>query len=362
MADIVKFYRGSESVYVNKWKAEGNSGLQGVLFFDPIAKHIWYNGVQFGVNTAEDGDLKDYATQAWVDDKYSKAFIGCSLSTDVDSVDLSFKGADGNYDTTINIPLVGDNAGLMSPTDAKTLSDTKTATATNADNIATLNERLNTAETKLAGIEEGAEVNVINEVRIDKTPLTIETEGINTKFVNIQLSDKIKELVGIQVGTAYVFMGSVETYEDLANVSDPAKGHVYNVKQKWIEYNEVENTETGEVTKIETGKVYPEGTNFAYNGENWDALGGMIDFTPIEESITSLETSVTSLNNRLTDVETAIGGGSTEGESLNGRVTALEDKVTILNRDVNTAGSVANTSNTIATEIVTTALTWEELE
>lgn len=290
MANVVKFYRGSETVYETKWKEEGHSGLEGALFFDSESKHIWYNGVKFGVNT--NTDLGDYATQDWVDNKYGKAYVSLLTTNGSTSFTIGFVGVDGEASTTaISIPVVSDSlAGLMSPTDLTKLNETKTATATNAAAIESLGGRVDDVEEKLATIEEGAEVNDITEVRVDNTPLEIKTEG-EIRSVNIALTETIKNVVGIQLGTVYVFMGSVTSVTDLDTIDNKVTGHVYNITDPF-ELN---------------GKKYPAGTNVAYTNEgSWDALGGTIDLEPLESRLDAVEATDTSHGNRLDALEAAL--------------------------------------------------------
>lgn len=68
---------------------------------------------------------------------------------------------------------------------------------------------------------------------------------------DISLSD-------IGLGTVYKFKGSVASYSALP--ASPSNGDVYNVESAYGDY--------------------PAGTNWAWNGTTWDALGGSIDLTP----------------------------------------------------------------------------------
>ena len=69
---------------------------------------------------------------------------------------------------------------------------------------------------------------------------------------NISLND-------IGLSSVYVYKGSVADYASLP-ASGQSVGDTYNVEAAY--------------------STYPAGTNFAWNGTTWDALGGSIDLSP----------------------------------------------------------------------------------
>ena len=46
----VKFYKGSSSVYENKWKAEDHSGLTGAIWFTTDTNEIILNGIHYAID------------------------------------------------------------------------------------------------------------------------------------------------------------------------------------------------------------------------------------------------------------------------------------------------------------------------
>lgn len=115
-------------------------------------------------------------------------------------------------------------------------------------------EDYTTAEkTKLGGIAEGAQVNVIETVKVDGSPLAVES-----KAVNIDLSVYAKKA---DLSSAYVYKGSVDDTTGLPSGANT--GDVYNINNQFT-FN---------------GKVYPAGTNVAWNGTAWDPLGGTVDLS-----------------------------------------------------------------------------------
>ena len=81
----------------------------------------------------------------------------------------------------------------------------------------------------------------------------------------------------ISQGLLYSYKGTVETYDDLLAIENPIPGDVYNVR-----------------TEINLpGMSYSAGTNFAWVREDdgysrWDALGGTIDSSLLEEKFDEL--------------------------------------------------------------------------
>lgn len=105
---------------------------------------------------------------------------------------------------------------------------------------------------KLAGIESGAEVNKIEQVKVNNVALQI-----NDKIINIDLSGYAKKT---DITAIYRYKGSC-TYAELIAKTDAAVGDVWNVTDKG-------------------------GTNYACitaktaNASAWDPLGMVIDLTP----------------------------------------------------------------------------------
>lgn len=99
---------------------------------------------------------------------------------------------------------------------------------------------------KLQGIADGAQVNVLEGVNVNGEALPI-----NGKKVNIDLSDYAKKS---DITAVYKYKGSVATYAELP--ASPTTGDVYNVEA------------ADEAAGILAGD------NVAWNGEAWDRLAG----------------------------------------------------------------------------------------
>lgn len=105
---------------------------------------------------------------------------------------------------------------------------------------------------KLAGVAEGAEVNVITGVQVDGADLTI-----TDKKVNIDLSAYAKTT---DIATAYHYKGTVASFAALPT-ENQKEGDVYNV-------------EAADATN-----GIKAGDNVAWNGTAWDNLGGTVDLS-----------------------------------------------------------------------------------
>ena len=110
----------------------------------------------------------------------------------------------------------------------------------------------NTEKTKLQGVAEGAQVNVLEAVKVNGEALEITEKG-----VNIDLSEYAKSA---DYTTALLYKGTVATYAEL-----PAEGQkvgdMYNV------------------TAADPSHDLNAGENVAWNGTSWDNLGGVTDLS-----------------------------------------------------------------------------------
>ena len=122
------------------------------------------------------------------------------------------------------------------------------------------------------------------------TPLT-EFNSVKTLIPTEASIDNLladRSWVISQISTVYRYKGSVKTYNDLPTNAE--NGDVYNVEQ--------------------AHGLYPAGTNYAWNGTDWDALGGSIDlsnYVTKTELTTALNDYVTTsaLNTKLNDYVTS---------------------------------------------------------
>lgn len=314
MAGIVKFMTGKRATYEQKYK-EG--GLEGVIFFSDDDYTIWKDGKLYG--QASQGD----ATWDQIKERYDGAFVQV-VEDKTNGYTFSFITVDGTSEQSITIPLA--NAvtnGVMSSSDFSKLA------SIDADNIVyreegkglSSNDYTDLEKEKLAGIEDGAEVNRINQIKVDG--VTVE---ISDKAVDIPLTQKINDTVGSKLTSAYEFKRSVATAAEL-----PTEGN-----------------KVGDVYNIQTESIYgAAGVNVAWTGTEWDSLGGVFDTTVIDNKIAALESTTSQLSNKVTELEP--------------KVSANTEAIRILNSNDSVEGSVAYTATSIANSTVVEYLKWEEL-
>ena len=139
-------------------------------------------------------------------------------------------------------------------------------------------------KTKLAGIATGAQVNVIESVKVDGTAL-----AITEKAVNIDLSGYAKKT---DISSAYKAMGSVAFADLPKNLTEADTGKVYNVTDAFSDGT----------------NSYPVGTNVVWTGTEWDPLAGLTDlsaYAKTTEVTNSIETAVKVKQDKLTDAQLA---------------------------------------------------------
>lgn len=126
------------------------------------------------------------------------------------------------------------------------------------------------------------------------------TTGTTTAIDNrvTQLSGAVQEFsagavsyINNKLSNVYIYQGSVDVYENLSAFTGTAVvGDVYNV--------------------IAAHGTTPEGTNYAWNGTKWDALGGSVDL-----SVYTLTATTTLIDNRVTQLSAATQGIETTANS-----------------------------------------------
>ena len=172
------------------------------------------------------------------------------------------------------------------------------------------NDFTNEKDNKLTGIEEGAQVNVIESLTVNGTPATISNKNasvtisagaidtisvngtpqtITNKNVNItvptnnnqltngagyQTASDVETAINNKIGSTYKAKGSV-TFSNLPALSSSVEGFVYNVTDSFTtNANFVEGA----------GKSYPAGTNVVIvdigsGTYKYDVLSGLVDLS-----------------------------------------------------------------------------------
>lgn len=153
--------------------------------------------------------------------------------------------------------------------------------------------------------------------------------------------ESLKEEINNKIGTAYVYKGTVNTKAELPE-SGKTEGFVYNVTN-------------AEGTPGDPGYT-PAGTNYAWNGTEWDALGGTVDLSAYAKT-----TAVTALEGRIGTAETEIDGLQTGMSEANVNITALSSATGTLNTNLTAldgrVGTLSGRVDTIEATYASTEVT-----
>lgn len=110
--------------------------------------------------------------------------------------------------------------------------------------------------TKLEGVEDGAQVNKIEVVKLDGVALEIGADkSVDVAIAGTYAKKTDFEALKGSISSAYVFKGSKKTKDELDGVA-------------------TEGLRVGDVYNVEEG-----GMNYAWTGTIWDALGGITDLS-----------------------------------------------------------------------------------
>ena len=194
--------------------------------------------------------------------------------------------------------LVGDGNEYA---EIKTTNATSAVTAVSAQTVPS--NVITNAETKLSTNSTGIG-NVITDITVDNHKITF------TKGINVYTKDEVytknevytKEEVNSKVSSVYKVKGSKDTFADLPTTGQ-VTGDVWNVKQA--------NGDT------------PAGTNYVWNGDEWDALGGTIDLSAYSKlsAVTTNGTGVVT-SAELKDNGVTLQLNKTSAVKVNSAVTA----------------------------------------
>jgi len=154
--------------------------------------------------------------------------------------------------------------------------------------------------------------------------ITSNTESLTTNLQNlsgavsafsasvVSMSADVKTYIDDKLSVVYKFKGSVDNYADLANISQPENGDVYNVVNA--------NGTIGQPGYT------PAGTNYAWNetGSTWDALGGTIDLSSYvtQDELDGVTGNVETITQDLGNLYTYFSGFS--GSIVSGYTTHAE--------------------------------------
>ena len=152
-----------------------------------------------------------------------------------------------------------------------------------------------------------------------------------------QTASDVETAVNSAIAGLYDFKGSVATYADLPN--DASAGDVYNVVAEY------QNT--------------PAGTNYAWTGTSWDALGGEIDLSGYATTASLATVATTGAYSDLSgkpEVDSALSGSSTNAVQNQAVKAALDLKAPLASPALTgTPTAPTASAGTNSTQVATTA-------
>lgn len=210
------------------------------------------------------------------------------------------------------LTVVVPNAGVYYLKDKSKLT-AKVNAAGYTDPTSATDEELLAAGWQKLGDQAASNVNSING-KTGNVTLAAGDIGITTidgvEGENIQAA---LEAINTKASTAYKYKGSKATYEELPATGNQV-GDVWNV--------------------VAAHGTTPAGTNYAWTGTEWDALGGLVDLSTyqtkaitIDGAATTVEAAIAANKTSAADNATAIGKNKTDIETISGSVKGLDTLV-----------------------------------
>ena len=260
------------------------------------------SGIAEGANkTTVDSELSSTSTNP----VQNKA-INSALGNKVDKVSgkgLSTKDFTADYETKLKgiatgaevntINTVKVNGTALTPDSSKAVDvtvPTKTSDLTNdsdfiedASYVHTDKNFTASYETKLKGVATGAEVNVINSIKVNGTAQSITNKAVDQTASQVesaitgkgyQTASDVENAINEKIGSTYKPKGSIP-FANLPALSSSVEGFVYNITDSFTtNANFVEGA----------GKTYPAGTNVVVVNTSgstykYDVLSGFIDLS-----------------------------------------------------------------------------------
>ena len=281
-------------------KADKSTTLAGYGITDAYTKTETNSAIDSKIATANE------TLQAAIDAKVAKADIATSIpseAAEASDTKVASQKAVATAVAGINTTVAG-KADKATTLAGYGITDAYTKTETGEQ----ITSAVNGAKSELQSAIDG---------KVAKTDITTtiaaSSTASNTKVPSEKAVATAIEEVKSVASTAYKYKGS-DTYDNIVAKEDPAVGDVWN-----------STTANG---------VYPKGTNYAWNGAEWDALGGEVDLSTYQlKAITVGETPTT--------VEAAINANKT---AIDAHVAKQDNPHNVTAAQVG-LGNVNNTSD-----------------
>ena len=234
------------------------------------------------------------------------------------------------------LTVVVPNAGVYYLKDKSKLT-AKVNAAGYVDPVSATDEELLAAGWQKLGDQAASNVNSVNgktgNVTLAAGDIGITAiEGVEGENIQAAL-----EAINAKASTAYKYKGSKATYDEL-----PA-----------------ENNTVGDVWNVVAAHgTTPAGTNYAWTGDAWDALGGLVDLSTyqtkaitIDGEPTTVEAAITANKTSAANNTTAINKNKTDIEAVSGSINGL-DTLVKSKQDATVDVSVNGTSYTTIPEAI----------
>lgn len=282
-------------------KADKATTLAGYNISDAYTKTETNSAIDAKIATANE------ALQAAIDAKVAKADIATSIpseAAEASDTKVASEKAVATAVAGINTAIEG-KANKANSLAGYGITDAYTKTETGEQITSAVNGAKSELQTAIDG-------------KVAKTDITTviaeSSAASDTKVPSEKAVASALEEVKAVASTTYKYKGS-DTYENIAAKEDPAVGDVWN-----------STTANG---------VYPKGTNYAWDGTEWDALGGEVDLSAYQvKAITVGETPTT--------VEAAINANKT---TIDAHVAKQDNPHNVTAAQVG-LGNVNNTADT----------------
>lgn len=251
-------------------KADKATTLAGYNISDAYTKTQTDSAIDNKIATANE------TLQAAIDAKVAKADIATSIPSEA----AEASDTKVTSQKAVATAVAGINTAIEGKADKSTtlagygITDAYTKTETGEQITSAVNGAKSELQTAIDGKVAKTDIT---------TTISASSTASNTKVPSEKAVATAIESVKSVASTAYKYKGS-DTYDNIVAKEDPAVGDVWN-----------STTANG---------VYPKGTNYAWNGAEWDALGGEVDLSTYQlKAITVGETPTT--------VEAAINANKT---------------------------------------------------
>lgn len=254
--------------------------------------------------------------------KLAQSTASGDFSKDIAALQSALSALSGRVDTAENsIANLQANIG--------TINSNVSAVAGNVSslqtNVSAIDTRLNTAEAKLNGIEDGAEVNILEGVAVQTTAGGgFSPVAINAKVAEIDLSPYALKS---DISTVFNYKGTVDTYANLPS----------------------QNQVTGDVYVVTNGEGAEDNQEYVWDGTAWEALGTTVDLSGYATTANVTQAIATATNDMATQtwVTGQLGNYATTANVTSAIEEATTDMATNAGVDAKLA-DYATTANVTA--------------